>query len=290
MLTRVLIDYCATSTECYQYRKSAGPSVTYAWHNLTCNPSTCMLIASNGAPPPTPVPPLQPTNLPTADDHHQGSDSPNNTVGAPESPLQNPAAIALIVLSCLVIIAVLLWILHLCKKKHWWPFKQHSLTKSASVPSTAPPSFSSAPPGEIANQRIVGTTHQPSIRSDRSFNSTHTNELLPSYLSPYHSPPKYEQAIVTQIRGLRDEGSSSNSALDHHENPPSMWVPVYFTQPQAGGGGRRDTMQLFGFTPNYPMPSYFLHSSTSSQQATISNPFDDDQEMREESEEETRAS
>jgi hypothetical protein len=136
----------------------------------------------------------------------------------------------------------------------------------------------------LHNQRVLyATTHQPSIRSGRSSSSTNTSELLPSYLSPYHSPPKYEQAIVTQIRGLREE-SSSSSAIDHHQNAPSMWVPVYFTQQQPG---RRGTVELFGFTPNYPMPSYFLHPSGSARQQPQENPFDDGQETHEE-EQETR--
>jgi hypothetical protein len=71
---------------------------------------------------------------------------------------------------------------------------------------------------------------------------------LPSYFSPDPSPPKYEHAIVTQIRGLLEDSNyhyqastSSSMNVDHHntedsmamdhytsEFPQPMWVPIYF--------------------------------------------------------------
>ncbi|KAF1799250.1 hypothetical protein FB192DRAFT_1395709 [Mucor lusitanicus] len=296
-------DYCATSTECYQYRKSAGPSVTYAWHNLTCNPSTCMLIASNGAPPPIPVPPqIMGTNgggtQSPIDPYKKTPNSDDNTFNAAEADARhryyhnkfhNPAAIALTVVCCLVLLVAICWMLRLCKKKGWWPFtknrflltaarattgkrkdgSQQVLSEShnsiSSIPSSAPPSFSSTPP-DMAVIRHPHL-HQPLIPSGRSSTaSSSNNESLPSYLSPYSSPPKYEQAIVTQIRGLREEGSSSSSNRSslsntdqYHRNntapSPSMWVPVYFTQQHQPNFGRgrapnNNQVELYGFTPN----------------------------------------
>ncbi|KAL9545647.1 hypothetical protein MBANPS3_007050 [Mucor bainieri] len=301
-------DYCATSTECYQYRKSAGPSVTYAWHNLTCNPSTCMLIASNGAPPPIPVPPQITGNngggtQSPIDPYRATPNSDDNTFNASEADARhryyhnkfhNPAAIALTVVCCLVLLVTICWMLRLCKKKGWWPFTKNRLLLTAakattgkrrgrsqqapseshnsisSIPSSAPPSFSSTPPdmAVVRHPHLHLYTHQPLIPSGRSSTaSSSNNESLPSYLSPYLSPPKYEQAIVTQIRGLRDEGSSSSSSNrsslsntdQYHRNNtaplPSMWVPVYFTQPHQPNFGRgrapnNQQVELYGFTPN----------------------------------------
>ncbi|KAK4516113.1 uncharacterized protein ATC70_011075 [Mucor velutinosus] len=300
-------DYCATSTECYQYRKSAGPSVTYAWHNLTCNPSTCMLIASNGAPPPIPVPPQIIGNngggiQSPSDPYKKTPNSSDNTFNASEADARhhfyhnkfhNPAAIALTIVCCLVLLVAICWMLRLCNKKGWWPFTKNRLILTAaaatigkqrdrsqqmpleshnsisSIPSSAPPSFSSTPPdmAVIRHPHLHLYTHQPLVPSGRSSTaSSSNNEPLPSYLSPYLSPPKYEQAIVTQIRGLREEGSSSNSSnrssLSHtdqyHRNNtaplPSMWVPVYFTQQHQPNFGRgrapNNQVELYGFTPN----------------------------------------
>ncbi|EPB81524.1 hypothetical protein HMPREF1544_11762 [Mucor circinelloides 1006PhL] len=296
-------DYCATSTECYQYRKSAGPSVTYAWHNLTCNPNTCMLIASNGAPPPIPVPPQSIGNnggtQSPIDPYNKTPNSDDNTFNASEADARhryyhnkfhNPAAIALTVVCCLVLLVAICWMLRLCKKKGWWPFTKNRLLVTAaatgkrrdrsqqepsgshdsisSAPSSAPPSFSSTPPdmAMIRHPHLHLYTHQPSIPSGRSSTaSSSNNESLPSYLSPYLSPPKYEQAIVTQIRGLREEGSSSGSNRSslsntdqYHRNNtaplPSMWVPVYFTQQHQPNFGRgrapNNQVELYGFTPN----------------------------------------
>ncbi|CAO3627709.1 unnamed protein product [Mucor fragilis] len=300
-------DYCATSTECYQYRKSAGPSVTYAWHNLTCNPSTCMLIASNGAPPPIPVPPQtigtsgSGTQSPI-DPYHKTPHGDDTTFNASDADARhryyhnkfhNPAAIALAIVCCLVLLVAICWMLRLCKKKGWWPFTMNRLLLTASaatagkrrdrshqapsesnnsissIPSSAPPSFSSTPPdmAVIRHPHLHLYTHQPLIPSGRSSTASFSNnESLPSYLSPYLSPPKYEQAIVTQIRGLREEGSSSSSNRSslsntdqYHRNNtaplPSMWVPVYFTQQHQPNFGRgrapnNNQVELYGFTPN----------------------------------------
>ncbi|GAA5812417.1 hypothetical protein MFLAVUS_005872 [Mucor flavus] len=287
--------YCATSTECYQYKKSARPTVSYAWHNLTCNPSTCMLVASNGTPPPIPLPP-QP-NLPYDNANTINRIKHNPTHGHDianatdrhryyhdKHPFHNPAAIALTVVCSLVLVILIGWLFRLFKKKGWWPFQgslmnrrldkktrqtaaNHPASMISSVPSSAPPSFSSVPPDMaiIRHPHLpLPTTLQPSIHSTRSSTSV---EPLPSYLSPYPLPPKYEQAIVTQIRDLRDDhmGSSAGSSMDqyhHGATAPSMWVPVYFTQQQSNFRRGVNTGQVFGFTPNH---SYWLQQLTQEQ-------------------------
>ncbi|CEP14193.1 hypothetical protein [Parasitella parasitica] len=327
------LDYCATSTECYQYRKSAGPSVTYAWHNLTCNPNTCMLIASNGAPPPVPVPPQPNGNTSPSVDLNNKTISSNDASEDSirhryhHTKFRNPSAIALTVVCSLITLVAICWIIRLFIKKGWWPFNKDRLLLLAavtskrrcrsqrqqeqqqsessnsisSIPGSAPPSFSSIPPDMTTrgHPHLQLYTNQPSTHSGRSSTaSSSNNEPLPSYLSPYPTPPKYEQAIVTQIRGLREEESSSSSSSTadqyHRDNAapiPSMWVPVYFTQqPLYGLNSSRqgnNQHELFGFTPNHPVPHYWMQQFSSSRQLPLPidnprgrrNPFDDDQQI-----------
>jgi hypothetical protein len=305
-----------------------------------------MLIASNGAPPPIPVPPQMNGNgggsQSTIDLNNKTLNSDDITINASETDTRhryyhnkfhNPTTIALTVVCCLVLLVAICWILRLCKKKGWWPFTDNRLLLTAantevtskrrgisqqqqlqseshnsisSIPSSAPPSFASTPPdmAVIRHPHLHLYTYQPSIQSGRSSTaSSSNNEMLPSYLSPYSSPPKYEQAIVTQIRGLMEEGSSSNSASSttdqyHRDNTaplPSMWVPVYFTQHQNHNFGRRrnnnNQTELFGFTPNHPMSHYWLQHFSPSQHLPLTppnnsgsseerrNPFDDNQQV-----------
>ncbi|KAI7897433.1 uncharacterized protein EV154DRAFT_573259 [Mucor mucedo] len=268
--------YCATSTECYQYRKSAGPSVTYAWHNLTCNPSTCMLIASNGAPPPIPVPPQTNSNLPDSNLHRLNNNSHHHDDEISDNadkhhyyhdkrPLQNPAAIGLTIVCSLLIVVFLCYIAKRYKKKSDEQKEKNKQPPSAAaataergrtqsvtstIPSSAPPSFSSAPP-DMSVIRHPHVRWQPTS-STRS--STGSVEPLPSYLTPYSSPPKYEQAIVTQIRDLREDNASSSTRLEQ-QPPPTAWVPVYFTRQQNNFQSSVNRGEVFGFTPNH---SYWL--------------------------------
>jgi hypothetical protein len=296
------IDYCAASTECYQYRKSASSSVTYAWHNLTCNPTTCMLIASNGAPPPTPVSPFgSPSSIDRSKMDNDGShgdmtqmvDGGFHHVYYHSKSFHNPAAVALTVVCSLVFIVVSVWLIRLGRKKKWWSkFKDsskekvvnNSVVKSwkhdndsprtgsiscvnsiSSVPSSAPPSFSSGPL-DMATVRHpharLSILQQNPFQSPRSSSSSTQMEPLPSYLSPDTTLPKYEQAIVTQIRGFRgDESCSSSSNPMGQPSIGSMWVPVYFSH------FRRVSNQLpqnvYGFPGerlSSPMQSFWIHS------------------------------
>ncbi|KAI9357513.1 hypothetical protein BD770DRAFT_388902 [Pilaira anomala] len=332
-------NYCATSTECYQYKKSIGPpSVTYAWHNLTCNPSTCRLIASNGAPPPIPIPPYllpDPNNIRTkhtssshdtffSTDNERHHHSPYQNTSSKNVWMNNPTAIALIIVSSFVTLLLLYWLFRCFQNRATaaCPFFQSYFTKTrhrhhpplhttttvslppsviSSIPSSAPPSFSSVPP----DMAVLRHPH-PRIPSSSTRSSL---EPLPSYLSPYPPPPKYEQAIVTQIRDLREEdpittssSSSADTAADtavaaaatmirtHDPPPPSMWVPIYFTQPQAVINFRRavNSGQVFGFTPS--SHSYWLQQQqqftpppqeqpSSTQPTTISSPTTQQQQQ-----------
>lgn len=223
-----------------------------------------MLIASNGAPPPIPVPP-QNNNLPdnninrlnnadshdndisnTADKHHYYHD---------KHPFQNPAAIALTIVCSLLLVVFICWITTRLKKKAHFKTNLKKEKKlqarpqsiSSTIPSSAPPSFSSAPPDMAVIRHPHVHLQPPSTRS-----STGSVEPLPSYLTPYSSPPKYEQAIVTQIRDLREENGSSSTA---GHGATSMWVPVYFTRQQNNFQTSVNRGEVFGFTPNH---SYWL--------------------------------
>ncbi|KAG1137698.1 hypothetical protein G6F37_011062 [Rhizopus arrhizus] len=131
---------------------------------------------------------------------------PSNTTGKPHTqhdPLPSfhpPTAIAVIVFITIGMLAIsTTCFMKRCKRKR---------SANSSIPTSAPPSFSQV------------------IRSGRPHSSTSSHsEVLPSYLSAI-SPPKYEHAIVTQIRG-----HSRDSLHGEHQPTPSIWIPVYFTNP-----------------------------------------------------------
>ncbi|KAI7900506.1 uncharacterized protein BX663DRAFT_517869 [Cokeromyces recurvatus] len=158
----------------------------------------------------------------------------------------------------------------------------------SSIPNSAPPSFSSISP-DLSTLRQPHQaylyTGQPSFSSNISSDtsSIHNNrEPLPAYLSLYASPPKYEQAIVTQIRDLREESDSSSVNDLYHQDAapiPSMWVPVYFAH-TSNFGRRINNPNLLNFAPNHTMPSYWIQSVTQplnhqTSLGDVSNPFDD---------------
>lgn len=242
-----------------------------------------MLMANNGAPPPIPVPPSQ-TNLPfdnrtdISNTAKEDNNNNNNNRSFYHHPFHNPAAIALTIVCSLVLLVAIIWLFRFCRKRETMtvtkssnhrkrlPTSTTTQSITSTIPSSAPPSFSSTPPDMaiIRHPHLHLYQHQQqrnnSIHSGRSSTGSSV-EPLPSYLSPYTLPPKYEQAIVTQIRGLRsgDSSSSSSSSNGYHSSNtaplPSMWVPVYFTQQQANFRRGVNEGELFGFTPNH---SYWL--------------------------------
>ncbi|KAG0169937.1 hypothetical protein DFQ28_002774 [Apophysomyces sp. BC1034] len=77
-------------------------------------------------------------------------------------------------------------------------------------------------------------------------------EPLPSYFAPDPSPPKYEHAIVNQIRGLRDDNvaddpTTSNDLQHGSAIPAPLWLPVYFAPNQSSFS--------FGRLHRHPSPS-----------------------------------
>ncbi|SAL99983.1 hypothetical protein [Absidia glauca] len=255
-------DYCATSTECYQYRRNTNASTSYIWQSLTCDPNSCLLITDSGQPAPTPGA-LPPNDKPSASSHHNGPEashhlSPEPPHGEPEG--HNSTAIALSVTCTLIFVGVLAWLFRLWKRSRYWPppfFKQpilinpSSSSSTTSIPNSAPPSFRSTAATAAAPEMTCITTtsmdDRPGTATRSSSRSSRGGDALPSYFSPDPSPPKYEHAIVTQIRGLLEDsnyqyqagasssmhqGYDNNSmAMDHHSGalPPPMWVPIYFT-------------------------------------------------------------
>ncbi|KAF7725189.1 hypothetical protein EC973_000355 [Apophysomyces ossiformis] len=267
-------DYCATSTQCYQYQK-LGASVSYAWQNLTCDPNRCVLTTVNGLPPPLPGP------LPTF--NSSTANPPNHNSGEPASAdeekthhrshhnfTHSPLAIALIILCTLAFLAGLGWTMKYWMKSKYWPAgwwprpKQRPESVSSSVPSSAPPSFATNPPemrernsSSPASHRLRNDGQQFSGRS--SAHSTLNQEPLPSYFAPDPSPPKYEHAIVTQIRGWRDDPMVEDQPADDlpHSNAISapLWLPVYF--------GPNQTSFSFGRLHRHPSSSVTAPSSSS---------------------------
>ncbi|ORZ06024.1 hypothetical protein BCR42DRAFT_427523 [Absidia repens] len=269
-------DYCATSTECYQYRRNSNASTSYIWQSLTCDPNSCLLVTDNGQPAPTPGV-LPPSDSPSASSNHNNpasshpiSSHHHNEAGEEH----NPTAIALSVTCTLIFVGALAWLFRLWKRSRYWPppFLKHiaatttSSSSTTTVPNSAPPSFRSTAPEMacIATTSMTDGSRQqqqqqqrpiPSSRSSSRSSNNREGEALPSYFSPDPSPPKYEHAIVTQIRGLLEDsnyhyhaGPSSSMDLDHHHHhqgynanddsmamdhhsnalPPPMWVPIYF--------------------------------------------------------------
>lgn len=267
--SHVCKDYCATSVECYQYRKSSNSSVSYVWQNLTCDPTSCLLRTDRGQPPPPPG------KLPPSDDgdgnHHSGSGGSGHHKENETLSPNSAAAIGLMVTCSCIVLAGLLWVARSWSRRHRRKRStRRSVNSNDTEPSTAPPSFSSNPE---MTQRHRGHRMRAS-----SFSSLHSVEQLPSYFSPDPSPPKYEQAIVTQIRGLMargaeedEEGSSSsggegrngrssNHPHDAHHDPlpPPLWLPVYFTPNHSAFS--------FGRLRRHP-PSFGPGSSSSSSRA-----------------------
>ncbi|KAI8394305.1 uncharacterized protein BYT42DRAFT_554162 [Radiomyces spectabilis] len=247
-------NYCATSSKCYQYRKTSNATVTYAWQNLTCDPSTCMLASEHGLPPPVPGQLLPPDTQPDPTQTHpyarpDHGNHPHRQDGhGYDFAVHSPAAIALIIACSCTFVGCLIWIGKLWKQSEFWPRVRlfggsQRPPSTSSTPSTAPPSFSSNAPDMAQTDHSWG---RPSLSHSTSSSQQPSSqqEAPPSYYHPDPPPPKYEHAIVTQIRGIQTIGETDSSVSasvsnDHedetnatdHRNAlgPPLWVPVYFT-------------------------------------------------------------
>ncbi|KAI7858304.1 hypothetical protein BDC45DRAFT_499324 [Circinella umbellata] len=250
-------DYCATSSECYQYRKNANSSISYIWKNLTCEPTSCLLMTDRGLPPPAPgqLPPDSDNSNDTAGGGGGGHRHHSNDSKFSE---HSPSTIALTVTCSFIFLVGLIWITRLWMQSRkrrgsrrspfsWFTLcgrkRQQRVQSLASdtttIPSTAPPSFSSnAAQPEMQQRRNISNASLAGSQSSQQ-QQHQRREPLPSYYSPDPPPPKYEQAIVTQIRGLMargelDDGDDNNetgpaTTVGHNSLPPPLWLPVYFT-------------------------------------------------------------
>lgn len=255
--------------------------MSYVWQNLTCDPNSCLLTTDRGQPPPPPGK-LPPDGDGSGSHHSGGSGSGHHGENETLSP-NSAAAIGLMVTCSCIALAGLIWAARSWSRRHSRKRStSHSVNSNDTEPSTAPPSFSSNP--EMTQR------HRGHRMRSSSFSSLHSVEQLPSYFSPDPSPPKYEQAIVTQIRGLmargaeeEDESSSSgegrngrgsNNPHDAHDPlPPPLWLPVYFTPnhsafsfgrlrrhpPSFGPGSSNSTSSRALHIDDDPMRAFWYH-------------------------------
>ncbi|KAI8874686.1 hypothetical protein K501DRAFT_339114 [Backusella circina FSU 941] len=212
---------CPTSTVCYQYRHSTS---AHAWDNLTCAQNSCLLLSRDGSPPPVP-----------------SSDNINITVSGPNTshPRQqqqphyyNPldiksgsAASIALTTSCIILALCIVALLLRCRKRLE---RKLALVLHHDVSSSPPPSFCSTPT----------PTMMMMMRASSS------QETLPDY--DENIPPKYEHAIVTQIRGFPSSASSSAEAAG--------WIPVYVSPvpiPRAPNDGMNHRQHGFQWVPSH---------------------------------------
>jgi hypothetical protein len=199
----------------------------HTWDNLTCDSDTCNLINIDGSLPATPIPlDNNSTTSTTTNTNNTSNYHPNNNHHQFGLRSGSPTFIALITVCTFVSIGLLVWLTRILfyKTKYWstinkifccgrFPYKpkqeEQVIQESSIIPNTAPPSF-----------------HQ----SEMMMRRTNSTNSLPSYFNQDPSPPKYEQAIITQIRP-----GGSGHFFDYHlpstssttEQP--IWVPVYLS-------------------------------------------------------------
>ncbi|CEP16185.1 hypothetical protein [Parasitella parasitica] len=245
-------DYCNTSTACYPYRQG-DLTQQHIWNNLTCN-DACQLVSSDGSPPPIPIPITNISSV-TTSTHHP---SPGSMSSGNANPRRNqfdprtrsPTSIALVTVCSIVSAFLAIWLVRIVfyKTRYWpWinkylfcnfcrpaivPLQPSQLTSSLTQCTTAASTPNSRPPSFQSNNIIY-----PSMRLHNSSSSNSSNSSLPSYYCQDPSLPKYEQAIVTQIRGMSffdhhpsssPSSSTQQQQQQQHQQQP-IWVPVYLS-------------------------------------------------------------
>lgn len=299
-------DSCDTSTACYPYKQ--GDLMQHTWRNLTCNDS-CQLILKDGSPPPIPVPISNITSI--TNTHHpspgitsSGNINRHRNQFDPRS--KSPTSIALISVCTIVSFFLVIWLIRIIfyKTKYWpWinkyfccgfcnppivPLSSSSLASSlsqntASTPNTRPPSFQS----NINNSSIIYTAmRQHSINSHNSSNSS-----LPSYHCQDPSLPKYEQAIVTQIRGMSlfDHPSSSSSSSSTQQQP--IWIPIYLSSSSINNSTIVSSPIFNSFLPSnsdWASPTNIRHQPLMRSQSSLSIEEITEQQDNDNEEEERR--
>lgn len=245
-------DDCNTSTACYPYRQGDSAQ-QHVWTNLTCNDS-CQLILNNGFPPPLPVPI---TNITTVTNTHHpspgtissGNVNPHRSQFDPRT--KSPTSIALISVCSIISFLLVIWLVRIVfYKTRFWPWINRYLccgfchppvkrlpTASLTSTSSADMSELSAQPHSRPSsfQSTSTTQHHTTMsmqqHSIHSRNSSYAS--LPSYHCQDPSLPKYEQAIVTQIRGMsffdhHPSAAASASASSGQQQQP-IWIPIYLS-------------------------------------------------------------
>ncbi|CAO3689452.1 unnamed protein product [Umbelopsis ramanniana] len=171
---------CTDNVQCYPYRNNTP----FAWPNLACDPNLCFVISANGSPAPSPsvIPNITSTTDPgaSATSSTSSPDSGDNFITTGSSKV-SVTTIALIAVSSLLFLLGLAWLTRI-------------ITKCRICPT---PFFHR----RDEQSPVVATTdlsaHHPDNQSTTSSNLT---EPLPVYVPPDAPPPKYENAIVNQIR------------------------------------------------------------------------------------------
>lgn len=215
-------DNCVSSSQCYQFKQSN--TTTHTWESLICN-DNCSLSTPDGSAPPVPTPltgipsPTSVTHAPHATNGKEGSHKHHhngiNLRGG------SPASIALTTACVVISLCLVAWLARLVWKSGYSTlfcccFKK----KEISLPNTPPPSFHSV----LYSPQVMLMRPETNQSSDNVGEAE--NEPLPGYHNQGPSPPKYEQAIVTQIRGFtfnEDIFPSSSSQQN------TVWIPVYLS-------------------------------------------------------------
>lgn len=208
----VVSDYCGTSTLCYQYGQGNVSNAMHAWDNLTCDQDSCSLVNANGSQPTVPTPIDNSTHHPIA-----GTGSGNKKIhhkSEEEKINHSPTTIAIITVCTVISFCLLALSIRILfyKTKYWTIINKYLCCSLCTY--------------RQMNETGNNSTAPPSFRSEMVMRSNNSSDLLPCYSNQDASPPKYEQAIVTQIRGMRDHYPSSSG-----QQP--IWVPVYL-RPQHG--------------------------------------------------------
>ncbi|KAI8877843.1 hypothetical protein K501DRAFT_288178 [Backusella circina FSU 941] len=210
-------DNCVSSSQCYQFKQSN--TTTHTWENLNCN-TNCSLSTPNGSAPPVPTP-LAAVPSPTANATNGKESNHRHHHNGLNLRSGSPASIALTTTCTFISLCLLAWLARLVWKSRYASLFcccfSRKRKRDISLPNTPPPSFHSA---------VLYSPQVMLMRSDTNRSSEGENEPLPGYDNQGPSPPKYEQAIVTQIRGFtfnEDHFPSSSSQQN------TVWIPVYLS-------------------------------------------------------------
>lgn len=162
----------------------------HLWDNLTCDQDNCFLINTRNN-----TPSIENTTITDT------SDNTNRINSTHEDTKRNSTLIIIITVCSVVSLGLFALSIRILfyKTKYWNSFCQLFKRNHRESP------FSSAP---------------PSFHSDR-LRSNHSD--LPGYRGIEVSPPKYEEAIVTQIRGTQMHDPSSSTQ--------AVWMPIYVRTP-----------------------------------------------------------